>query len=281
MKLVRFGSAGAEKPGFIDAQGRIRDLSAVCADIDPAFFADGTCARLIADGPPDDAPVVPAGTRLGPPVGMASKIVGIGLNYREGARRAGVAPPVEPMVFLKSTTSLGGPDDPIVLPPGSTKTDWEVELALVIGRRLYGATRAEAAAAIAGYSVFNDLSERVWQNERGGEWTKGKSFDGFGPMGPWLVTAESVPDPRKLAIWLDLNGARIQDSNTDDMIRGPVELVDYVAQCMTLLPGDILITGTPAGTGHRQTPQRFLRPGDRLRLGIDGLGEQNAVVVAG
>jgi 2-keto-4-pentenoate hydratase/2-oxohepta-3-ene-1,7-dioic acid hydratase in catechol pathway len=212
------------------------------------------------------------------PVVGVSKIVGVGMNYREGARRAGMAIPVEPLLFIKSTTCLAGPNDPIVLPPGADKLDWEVELGVVIARESSRLKPEQIDHAILGYCVFNDLSERKWQNEQGGEWCKGKSADGFGPCGPWIVTSDEIVDPGTLDIWLTVNGTPYQKSNTSDMLFPVKWVIAYISQFMRLLPGDIVIMGTPPGTGWRQTPPRFLRHGDRLALGVEGLGEQNALV---
>lgn len=280
MKLVRFGAAGREKPGVIGADGVLRDVSAAVGDFTGAFFAGpwrATLAAALAT-----APTVPldGGLRLGVPIANPSKIVGLGMNYREGVKRAGVAMPAEPMLFIKSTTCLAGANDPILLPSGADKLDWEVELGLVIARDSRQLAPEEVDNAILGYCVFNDLSERKWQNEQGGEWCKGKSADGFGPCGPWIVTADEVTDPGALDIWLTLNGTPYQKSNTADMIFPVRFAVAYISQFMRLLPGDIVIMGTPPGTGWRQTPPRFLRPGDRLSLGLSGLGEQNTVVQA-
>lgn len=270
MKLGRIGPPGREKPAVLDADGRLRDVSAAVPDFTGDFFSGPW--RTTLEQALRAAPVLPAQPvpRFGVPLANVSKVVGVGMNYHEGVRRAGMTTPVEPLLFIKPNTCLAAANDPIVLPPGAGKLDWEVELGVVIGPE----------AAILGYCVFNDLSERRWQNEQGGEWCKGKSADGFGPCGPWLVTADEVADPGKLDIWLDLNGARQQDSNTSDMIFDVPFVVAYISRFMRLLPGDIIIMGTPPGTGWRLDPPRFLRPGDRLSLGIRGLGEQNTVVKA-
>jgi 2-keto-4-pentenoate hydratase/2-oxohepta-3-ene-1,7-dioic acid hydratase in catechol pathway len=281
MKLVRFGPPGREKPGVVMGDGAVRDLSGRIGDFTPDFLA-GDWRRAI-DQALVDAPehAADAAARFGVPLAGVSKIVGLGMNYHEGVRRAGMTMPTEPLLFIKSSTCLAGPSDPIRLPPGSEKLDWEVELGVVIARESSRLAPDQVADAILGYCVFNDLSERHWQNERGGEWCKGKSADGFGPCGPWIATREEIPDANKLDIWLSVNETRYQSSNTSDMIF-PVEYaVGYISQFMRLLPGDIVIMGTPPGTGQRQTPQRFLRPGDRVTLGIAGLGEQHAEVVAG
>ncbi len=280
MKLVRYGSSGREKPGLIDGEGRLRDLSVAIEDIGPATLSPQglNSLRSIA---PESLPRVKGRPRLGPPVAGISKIVGVGLNYRDHAKEAGLALPQEPILFMKATTSLGGPDDPILLPSGSAKTDWEVELALVIGTTARRVPVARALEHVAGYCIANDVSEREWQLERGSQWDKGKGCDSFGPLGPWLVTADEVADPQALRLWLELNGERMQDGSTADMVFGCAELVSVTSAYMTLLPGDVIITGTPAGVGLGRRPQRFLRPGDRLRLGIDGLGVQEQQVTAG
>ena len=277
MRLCRVGPVGREKPAVLMPDGTLRDASGLVGDFDGAGFASRAFADLAAAI--GSAPVLPTrNLRFGVPVAGVGKIVGVGMNYHSGVRRAGMTTPAEPLLFIKSPTSLAGADDPIVLSPGADKLDWEVELAVVIGREISRVDEDRVAAAILGYAVFNDLSERRWQNEQGGEWCKGKSADGFGPCGPWLVTADEVPDPGNLDIWLELNGARQQDSNTSDMIFGVRFVVSYISRFMRLLPGDVVIMGTPPGTGWRLQPPRFLRPGDRLSLGIAGLGEQNPVV---
>jgi 2-keto-4-pentenoate hydratase/2-oxohepta-3-ene-1,7-dioic acid hydratase in catechol pathway len=281
MKMVRFGPRGREKVGAIDASGQLRDLSAACPDLHlPAM---GTAAwkalrRLRAE----HFPAVRGTPRLGVPYTGVSKFVGIGLNYRDHAAEAGMPIPAEPIVFLKATTCIAAPNDPLELPPGSAKTDWEVELGVVIGRTARRVGEADALAHVAGYCVVNDVSERAWQLERGGQWDKGKGFDGFGPIGPWLVTADEVPDPQALRMWLDVNGEARQRGSTATMIFGVAALVAYVSRCMTLLPGDIIATGTPPGVGMAMKPQpRFLQAGDVVTLGIDGLGQQTQRVVAG
>lgn len=280
MKLVRFGPPGAEKPGVISGDGLLRDVSAWIADFSPGFFT-GDWRRALQQAL-DVAPARPVeqSTRFGVPIAGVAKIVGVGMNYHEGVRRAGMATPAEPLLFIKSSTCLAGPNDPIRLPPGAEKLDWEVELAVVIGREASRVAVADADRYILGYCVFNDLSERHWQNERGGEWCKGKSADGFGPCGPWIATSDEVADPNRLDIWLQLNGTSCQRSNTSDMIFRVDYVVSYISHFMRLLPGDIVIMGTPPGTGWRQTPPRFLTPGDELVLGIAGLGEQRTSVTA-
>jgi 2-keto-4-pentenoate hydratase/2-oxohepta-3-ene-1,7-dioic acid hydratase in catechol pathway len=275
MKLLRWGDRGAERPGVLDAEGRIRDLSAIVPDLSGAVLG-----KLSELPDIDSLPVVNATPRIGPCVGSVGKLVCVGLNYADHAAEAGLATPTEPIIFLKATSAIAGPDDDIVLPKNSEKVDWEVELGVVIGRPLAYADEAEARAAIAGYCVINDLSERAWQMERGGQWVKGKSADGFAPLGPWLVTADSVRDAAALHIWLEVDGHRYQDSSTAQMIFKPAFLVSYVSQFMSLQPGDILSTGTPAGVGLGRKPPLYLRAGQRVRLGIDGLGEQNQRVTA-
>ena len=279
MKLVRFGAAGQEKPGVIDRDGLLHDVSADVGDFTGSFFAGAWHTALTAalrNAPTRNLD----GVRLGVPIASPSKIVGLGMNYHEGVRRAGMQKPAEPLLFIKSTTCLAGANDPIVLPRGADKLDWEVELAVVVGHEASRLAEEQASEAILGYCVFNDLSERKWQNEQGGEWCKGKSADGFGPCGPWISTADEIPDPGKLDIWLNVNGTAQQKSNTADMIFAVPFAIAYISQFMRLLPGDIVIMGTPPGTGWRQTPPRFLRPGDRISLGVEGLGEQNALVTA-
>ncbi|MGA0609366.1 fumarylacetoacetate hydrolase family protein [Caldimonas sp. KR1-144] len=274
MKLIRHGAPGRERPGLIDADGVARDLSCVIDDIHGQTLGPAELAPL-ARLKPRELPSVPAGTRLGVPFAGISKFVGIGLNYRDHAAEAGMAVPSEPIVFMKATTCISGPNDPVELPPGSLKTDWEVELGVVIGRTAKRVSEREALEYVAGYCVVNDLSEREWQLERGGTWDKGKGFDGFGPIGPWLVTRDEVPDPQALSLWLDVNGQPRQRGHTGTMVFGVAELVSYVSRCMTLLPGDVIATGTPPGVGMGMKPApQFLRAGDVVTLGIAGLGEQ-------
>jgi 2-keto-4-pentenoate hydratase/2-oxohepta-3-ene-1,7-dioic acid hydratase in catechol pathway len=280
MKLIRVGTRGAEKPGLIDAQGRARDLSGHVIDIDRVLLGGNGLAQLAAIDP-DHLPLVPPDTRLGPPVTRPGKFIAIGLNYADHARESNLAQPDEPVVFLKATSSIIGPNDPIEIPRGADKVDWEVELGVVIGRRAkYIPVREQALEHIAGYLCVNDVSERHFQLERGGQWTKGKSHDGFGPLGPWLVTRDEVPDPQALRMWLEVDGRRRQDGMTADMIFPVDEIVRYLSHMMTLEPGDVIATGTPAGVGLGQTPQVYLRPGQRVRLGIDGLGEQDCATEA-
>ena len=279
MKLLRFGPAGHEKPGLLDRGGRIRDLSGVVRDIDGETLAPASLDRLRRTDPAS-LPLVPGTPRIGPCVGRVPKFIAIGLNYRQHAAETGAAIPKEPIIFMKATSSICGPDDDVVIPKGSQKTDWEVELGIVIGSLARYVAQADARRHIAGYCVVNDVSEREFQIERGGQWTKGKSADTFGPIGPWVVTAGEVPDPGKLALWTEVNGKRVQNSNTADLIFGIDEIVSYVSHFMTLMPGDVIATGTPSGVGLGMQPPQFLKPEDRMRLSVEGLGEQNQRVVA-
>ncbi len=279
MKLVRYGMNGHEKPGLIDDEGRLRDLSVAIETIDQLTLSPQglNSLRSIA---PESLPRVKGSPRLGVPFTGISKIVGVGLNYRDHAKEAGMPIPSEPILFMKATTCIGGPFDPLVLPPGSVKTDWEVELAIVIGSVARRVAVDQALDHVAGYCVANDVSEREYQLERGNQWDKGKGCDTFGPLGPWLVTADEITDPQDLHLWLELNGQRVQDGNTANMVFGCAELVSTISRYMTLLPGDVIVTGTPPGVGLGMKPPRYLMPGDTLRLGIDGLGVQEQAVVA-
>ncbi len=279
MKLLRYGPNGHEKPGLLDAQGRIRDLSRVVDQVDSSMLSAAGLAKL-AKVKPESLPLVDGTPRLGVPYIGISKFIGIGLNYSDHAAEAGMAVPSEPIVFMKATTCISGPNDDIVLPKISTKADWEVELGVVIGTKAQYVAKDQALKHVAGYCVVNDVSERQFQLERGNQWDKGKGCDTFGPIGPYLVTSDEVPDPQNLNMWLDLNGQRRQRGNTKTMIFGVAHLVSYLSQFMTLLPGDIICTGTPPGVGMGMKPQQFLKPGDQLKLGIDGLGEQTQHVVA-
>lgn len=278
MKLLRFGDRGAEQPGLLDADGRIRDLSGVVGDIDGAELSPESLARL-AKLDPSNLPLVEGDPRLGPCVGDIGKFLCIGLNFTDHAAETGATPPSEPILFTKATSAVSGPNDPIIRPRGSTKLDWEVELALVIGSPVSYADVETARAAIAGYCVCNDVSERAFQLERGGSWDKGKGCDSFGPIGPWLVTADEVGDPGNLSLWLEVNGTRYQDGTSANMIFDCAVIVSYVSQFMSLQPGDVITTGTPAGVGMGLKPPRFLAPGDVVELGIAGLGTQRQVVV--
>jgi 2-keto-4-pentenoate hydratase/2-oxohepta-3-ene-1,7-dioic acid hydratase in catechol pathway len=278
MKLLRYGPAGHEKPGLLNRDGTIRDLSGAVRDIDGEALAPASLDRLRRLDP-NSLPVVSGTPRLGPCVGQVSKIVAIGLNYRLHAQEAGAAIPSEPIFFMKAPSSICGPNDDVIIPKGSQKTDYEVELGIVIGSVSRYVAKSEARSHVAGYCIVNDVSEREFQIERGGQWTKGKSADTFCPIGPWLVTADEVADPGKLALWTEVNGARRQSSNTADLIFGVDEIVSYVSQFMTLLPGDVIPTGTPSGVGMGFKPPKFLKPGDRMRLSVEGLGEQNQRLV--
>jgi ureidoglycolate lyase len=280
MKLLRYGPPGAEKPGLLDASGTIRDLSGIVPDLAGAALSRGGLAQLAALDT-NSLPEVRAGVRLGPPVGGTRNFVAIGLNYADHAAESGAAVPKEPIVFLKSLNALAGPDDDIAIPPDSRKTDWEVELAIVIGTTAKRVSAEAALDHVAGYAICNDVSEREWQMERGGLWDKGKSADGFGPVGPWLVTSDEVPDPQDLALWLEVDGKRMQDGSTRTMIFDVRTIVSYVSNFITLHPGDIITTGTPPGVGLGMKPPVYLRPGQVMRLGIAGLGVQTQRTVAG
>jgi 2,4-didehydro-3-deoxy-L-rhamnonate hydrolase len=279
MKLVRHGAPGLERPGCLDAQGQLRDLSGHVQDMDGAALQPEVLARLASLDTAGLPPVAP-GTRLGCPVAGVGKIVCIGLNYADHAAETGAAVPTEPVIFLKATSSITGPNDEVVIPRDAVKTDWEVELGVVIGRRASYVEEADALQHVAGYVVVNDVSEREFQLERGGQWDKGKGCDTFSPIGPWLVTRDEVPDPQSLDLWLEVNGRRWQNGNTRTMVFGVAALVAYTSRFMTLMPGDIISTGTPPGVGLGQKPPVYLKPGDRMRLGIAGLGEQHQTVRA-
>lgn len=279
MKLLRYGPPGAEKPGLIDKDGAIRDLSGVVPDIAGETLLPDAMAR-IQGLDPASLPTIEGEPRLGPCVGGVGKFVCIGLNYTDHAKEAGMPIPEEPVLFMKATSAIAGPDDPVAIPRGATKTDWEVELGLVIGKPAKYADEAEALSHVAGYCVINDVSEREHQLERSGQWVKGKSADGFGPIGPWLVTPDEVPDPQDLNLWLEVNGQRFQDGTTATMIFGVAHLVSYVSRFMSLQSGDVISTGTPPGVGHGRKPPVYLKPGDVVHLGIDGLGVQRQELVA-
>ncbi|MGV3571237.1 MAG: fumarylacetoacetate hydrolase family protein [Ramlibacter sp.] len=278
MKLVRYGNPGREKPGLVDADGRIRDLSGVVPDIGPAQLSAASLAKLRKVNPAK-LPLVRGTPRFGCPVNGVGKFVAIGLNYADHAAEAGVPIPKEPVVFMKATTSLQGPNDDVMLPKNSVKGDWEVELAIIIGTRARYVPKSKALDCVAGYAVCNDVSEREFQLERGPQWDKGKGCDTFGPVGPWLVTPDEIPNVQRLAMWLDVNGERMQTGNTKTMIFNVATIVAYVSQFMTLMPGDIITTGTPPGVGLGMKPPRFLKKGDVMTLGIEGLGEQRQRVV--
>jgi 2,4-didehydro-3-deoxy-L-rhamnonate hydrolase len=279
MKLLRYGPAGQERPSLLDADNRIRDLSGHIRDIGPeAVTASGLAALARLD--PASLPLVQGSPRLGVPVANVGKFIAIGLNYADHAAESNLPIPKEPVVFTKATSSLTGPNDQVMLPQGSVKSDWEVELGIIIGKRAAYVAPEVVLDHVAGYCVVNDVSEREYQIERGGSWDKGKGCDTFGPVGPWLVTKDEVPDPQTLSMWLDVNGQRMQTGNTKTMIFGVVDIVSYVSRFMTLLPGDIITTGTPPGVGMGKQPPIFLKPGDVMALGIDGLGEQRQEVIA-
>ncbi len=278
MKLVRYGNPGKEKPGLIDANGQLRDLSAVVPDIGGAQLSDAALAK-IAKIKTDKLPLVRGKPRFGCPVANVGKFVAIGLNYADHAAESGMPIPAEPVVFTKAVSCIQGPNDPVMLPKGSVKGDWEVELGVIIGTRARYVSQKDALNYVAGFCVINDVSERSWQLEHGLTWDKGKGFDTFGPIGPWLVTRDEVPNPQKLAMWLDLNGKRVQTGSTKTMIFNVAKLVAYVSQLNTLNPGDIITTGTPPGVGMGMKPPVFLKKGDVMTLGIEGLGEQRQEVV--
>ena len=279
MKLVRYGKLGKEKPGLIDAQGQLRDLSAVVKDITPDQLGDAALAKL-AKVKVDKLPLVKGKPRYGNPVTGTPKFIAIGLNYADHAAESGLPIPAEPVVFMKATSCIQGPNDPVMLPKGSKKTDWEVELGVIIGTRARYVAQKDALKHVAGYCTINDVSEREFQIERGGTWDKGKGCDTFGPIGPWLVTRDEVPNPQKLSMWLDLNGRRVQTGSTQTMIFSVAKIVSYLSQFMTLEPGDIITTGTPPGVGLGMKPPLYLKKGDVMTLGIEGLGEQRQEVVA-
>ncbi|GLK84180.1 fumarylacetoacetate hydrolase family protein [Ancylobacter defluvii] len=278
MKFVRYGEAGQEKPGLIDSEGRIRDLSAHVPDIAGATLDPAALAKL--SGLDATAlPLVAEGTRLGPCVAGVGKFICIGLNFSDHAAESGMEMPPEPVVFMKATSAIAGPYDNVPIPRGSTKTDWEVELAVVIGRSAKYVSQDEAMDYVAGYCVCHDVSEREFQLERVGQWTKGKSCDGFGPIGPWLATKQAIPDPHNLGMWLKVNGATMQNGSTKTMVYGVAYLVSYLSQFMSLHPGDIISTGTPPGVGLGFKPPRYLKAGDVVELGIEGLGSQKQTFV--
>jgi 2,4-diketo-3-deoxy-L-fuconate hydrolase len=284
MKLVRYGAPGKERPGLIDANGQLRDLSKIIPDLGPAQLNDKTLAKL-ARLKTAGLPLVKGKPRLGCPIAQVGKFIGIGLNYADHAAEAGMPIPKEPIVFMKAPSSIQGPDDDVMLPKGSVKSDWEVELGVVIGTTARHVSQKDALHHVAGYCVVNDVSEREYQIERGGTWDKGKGCDTFGPIGPWLVTRDEVPNPQKLRLWLDLNGQRMQDGSTKTMIFGVAKVVSYLSQFMTLMPGDVITTGTPPGVGmgvkkNGQPAPVYLRRGDVMHLGIEGLGTQTQAVVA-
>jgi 2-keto-4-pentenoate hydratase/2-oxohepta-3-ene-1,7-dioic acid hydratase in catechol pathway len=277
MRLLRYGPQGQEKPGLLDRNGKIRDLSGVIPDIAGEVLSDAGLERLRGLSP-SSLPLVEGNPRIGPCVGQVGKLVCIGLNYSDHAAESGLSVPPEPVVFMKATSCICGPNDGIEIPRGAEKTDWEVELGLVIGKAAKYVEEAKALDHVAGYCIVNDVSERSFQVERSGQWTKGKSADTFGPIGPWLVTRDEVPDPQNLSMWLEVDGQRFQDGSTRTMVFRAAFLVSYLSQFMSLQPGDVIATGTPPGVGMGRKPPVFLRPGNRVRLGIHGLGEQEQLV---
>jgi 2-keto-4-pentenoate hydratase/2-oxohepta-3-ene-1,7-dioic acid hydratase in catechol pathway len=279
MKLLRHGPAGAERPGLLHSDGTIRDLTGIVPDIGGAVLSDvGLSALRSIDA--EKLPIVQADSRLGPCVAGTGKFICIGLNYADHAAESGMPVPPEPVVFMKANSAICGPNDPIVMPRGSVKTDWEVELAVIIGTPAKYVSEADAMAYVAGYAVTNDVSEREWQIERSGQWTKGKSCDNFGQIGPWLVTRDEVADPQDLPMWLTVNGKTMQNGSTKTMVYGVAHLVSYLSQFMTLHPGDVISTGTPPGVGLGMKPPQYLKAGDVVELGIAGLGQQRQDVIA-
>jgi 2-keto-4-pentenoate hydratase/2-oxohepta-3-ene-1,7-dioic acid hydratase in catechol pathway len=279
MKLLRHGPTGAERPGLLHSDGTVRDLTGLVPDIAGAVLSDAGIAMLRGIDPAA-LPVVAGDTRLGPCVGGTGKFICIGLNYADHAAESGMQVPPEPVIFMKATSAICGPNDPIIIPRGSVKTDWEVELAVIIGTKAKYVSEADALAHVAGYAVANDVSERAFQKERAGQWTKGKSCDNFGQLGPWLVTRDEVADPQNLSMWLTVDGQKMQNGSTRTMVYGVAHVVSYLSQFMTLHPGDVISTGTPPGVGDGMKPQRFLKPGEVVELGIEGLGQQRQTVIA-
>jgi 2-keto-4-pentenoate hydratase/2-oxohepta-3-ene-1,7-dioic acid hydratase in catechol pathway len=278
MKLLRYGPKGKEKPGLLDDEGRIRDLSSLIDDITGETISPKSLAR-IKKAKTASLPLVRGKPRIGACIANPQKFIAIGLNYSDHAAESGLQVPPEPVVFTKQVSCLSGPFDDVTIPPKSKKSDWEVELGVIIGTKAKNIVKRDALKYVAGYCTINDLSEREFQAERAGQWTKGKSYDTFGPVGPWLVTPDEVPDPQKLGMWLELNGKRVQNGSTATMVFGVAHIVAYLSQFFTLLPGDIITTGTPPGVGMGMKPQRFLKPGDVMRLAVEGLGEQQQKVV--
>jgi 2,4-didehydro-3-deoxy-L-rhamnonate hydrolase len=279
MKLCRYGNLGAEKPGLIDRDGAIRDLSSVVGDI-TADVLGHQRLHWLSDIDPHTLPLVEGPQRYGTPVAHVGKMICVGMNYADHAAETNAPVPEQPVLFMKATTAIGGANDTVVIPRGSVKTDWEVELGVIIGEVTRDVSIEQALAHVAGYAVINDLSEREFQLEHGGQWVKGKSCDTFGPIGPWLVTKDEVPDPQNLSLWLEVNGHRYQNGNTRTMVFGVAHLVSYISRYMTLMPGDVISTGTPAGVGLGLHPPTYLKPGDVIELGIEGLGRQRQDVVA-
>ena len=279
MKLLRHGKIDMEKPGLLDQDGTIRDLSEHISDIDAEALSPSGLARLAALDPAS-LPVVAHDVRLGAPIPRPGKFIGIGLNYADHAAESGMAVPPEPVIFMKASSAICGPDDPIIIPRKSVKTDWEVELAVIIGKPAKYVSEEDAMSHVAGYAITNDVSEREFQIERAGNWTKGKSCDNFGQIGPWLVTRDEVEDPQNLSMWCEVNGQRMQDGSTKTMVYGVAHLISYLSQFMTLHPGDVISTGTPPGVGMGMKPPRYLVAGDVVTLGIEGLGTQRQDVIA-
>ncbi len=279
MKLVRFGDAGREKPGLYEGPGRIRDLSGLVPDLAGDALSPAPLARIAA-AEPDELPLVGGSPRLGPPVGRPGNFIAIGLNYADHAAESGLPVPKEPIIFTKAPNCMVGPNDDVIVPRGSTKLDWEVEIGIVIGKRACYINESEVMAHVAGFTLANDISEREFQIERGGQWVKGKSAPTFGPLGPWLVTPDEIPDVQQLGMWLDVNGKRAQTGNTSTMIFNVLKIVSYVSHFMMLDPGDVIITGTPPGVGMGMKPPVYLKEGDVMTLGIESLGEQRQRVVA-
>ncbi len=278
MKLLRYGPIGKEKPGILDSEGRIRDLSSVIPELDGSAVGPKALDKL-RKVKVDKLPLVRGNPRIGSCIANPQKFIAIGLNYSDHAAESGLTVPPEPIIFTKHVSCLSGPNDTVTIPPKSKKSDWEVELGVIIGTRAKNIKKKDALKHVAGYCTINDLSERAFQIERSGQWTKGKSYDTFGPVGPWLVTADEIKNPQNLHLWLELNGKRVQDGNTKTMVYGVAYIVAYLSEFFTLMPGDIITTGTPPGVGMGMKPQRFLKPGDKMRIGIDGLGVQEQVVV--
>ncbi len=277
MKFVRYGPRGAERPAVLDTRGQLRDLSGLCGDIAGPMLCDlGRFSALDLDS----LPLVDGSPRLGACVGNTGKFMCIGLNYADHAAEGGLEVPPEPVLFIKANSAIGGPNDPIIIPRGSVSTDWEVELGVVIGKPAKYVTEADAMDHVAGYCVINDVSERDFQTRRSGQWTKGKSCDNFGPVGPWLVTPDEIADPQILKLWLSVNGEKVQNGTTEKMVYGVRFLVSYLSQFMTLHSGDIISTGTPPGVGGGFKPPRFLKSGDMVELGVEGLGQQRQLVIA-
>ena len=279
MKLLRHGAPGAERPGLLHSDGTIRDLTGIVPDIAGAVLSDAGLS-VLRDIDVASLPIVDADSRLGPCVAGTGKFICIGLNYADHAAESGLTVPPEPVIFMKATSAIVGPNDPIVIPRTSEKTDWEVELGVIIGTKAKYVSEADALNYVAGYAVTNDVSERAFQTERAGQWTKGKSCDNFGQLGPWLVTRDEVADPQTLSMWLKVNGQTMQDGSTKTMVYGVAHVVSYLSQFMTLHPGDVISTGTPPGVGMGMKPPRYLRAGDVVELGIEGLGQQRQDVIA-